>query len=104
MQIQTVEPGYAWVSGRGELRRVDTSLIGECQPGDYVLVFSEAARERIDAERAREIDQTLDMLEAALAGDLGHARAEPDFALPSSMDPSALAQLIHPTRGGRGPC
>jgi len=98
MQIQTVEPGYAWARGRGGLRRVDISLVGACAPGDYVLVFLDAARERIDEARAREIDQTLDLLDAALTGDLGEATAQASFALPSQMDARAVAELTSPTR------
>jgi len=98
MQIQTVEPGYAWAQGRGGLRRIDLSLVGECAPGDYVLVFLDAARERIDELRAREIDQTLDLLDAALSGEPERAAAQASFALPSQLDAQAVTELTTATR------
>ena len=49
MQVETLEPGFAWVCGRGERRRVDVALVGNCQPGDWLLVFLDSARELLDA-------------------------------------------------------
>nr|AAA16466.1 hoxL [Cupriavidus necator H16] len=65
MQVMAIEPGYAVCAGRGERRRVSSALVGDCQQGDWLLVFLDSARERIDALRAHEIDATLDMLQAA---------------------------------------
>lgn len=92
MQVTRAGPGHAWVRGRGEQRRVDTALVGDARPGDWLLVFLDAARERIDAARAAEVNGVLDLLEAALAGEAGPAGA-PSFPLPSRMDPAALAAL-----------
>lgn len=90
MQVVRPEPGHAWVAGRGEVRRVNTALVGECAVGTWLLVFLDSARERIDAQRAAEVDALLDLVQGALAG-VAAAPAEAGFELPSRMDPAALA-------------
>ncbi|AAP85762.1 Hydrogenase expression/formation protein HoxL (plasmid) [Cupriavidus necator H16] len=92
MQVMAIEPGYAVCAGRGERRRVSSALVGDCQQGDWLLVFLDSARERIDALRAHEIDATLDMLQAALLG-LDASEAQPRFELPSAMAREDLAVL-----------
>ena len=94
MTVVTAEPGHAVCAWRGEARRVDTALVGQVRPGDRLLVFMHSARERLDAERAAEIDATLELL--ALAGIGGSADASPDaaFPLPSAMSADHLAQLV----------
>lgn len=92
MQVIRVEPGHAWVAGRGEVKRVGTALVGECAERDWLLVFVDAARERIDAQRAAEVNAVLDLLQGALAG-APETTAEAGFALPSRMDPTTLAAL-----------
>lgn len=100
MQVVTTSPGRAWVSGRGQQREVDLALVGEVRPGDWLLVFIDGARERLDAKRAREMNQTLDLVDAALQGQMA---AEPDFPLPSALDAAGLAALTgSPTAGLRG--
>lgn len=94
MQVVAVEPGFARVCGRGETRRVNTSLIGPCQPGQWLLVFLGDARDEISAERAREVNATLDLLLAAIGpGTAPAASDDPGFALPSAMDTRALQRL-----------
>lgn len=94
MQVKTVEPGFARCTGRGERRRVSTLLVGDCAPGDWLLVFLDDARERINADRAAEIDSTLDLLEQALSGSASSS-SEAGFTLPSSMRMSASGMLEH---------
>lgn len=94
MQVVAVEPGHALCAGRGERRRVRTALVGEPAVGDWVLVFIDSVRERIDARRAAEIDATLDLLEAVQAGRAGTAGAQQAaFVLPSSASASELLAL-----------
>ena len=97
MKVFRIEPGHAWVAGRGEVKRIDTALVGDCDEGDWLLVFLGAARERIDATRAAEVNAVLDLVQDAMNGE--HAPTDdPGFALPSRMDPTALAALA-----GRNP-
>ena len=84
MQVLNVEPGHAQCRGRGEARRVRTALVGDVAPGDWLLVFIDSAQERLTAERAREIDATLDLIEAVMHGDA--ANGDASFALPSRMN------------------
>lgn len=91
MQVTAIEPGHALCAGRGEQRRVNTALVGAVAAGDWLLVFMNDARERIDAVRAAEVDATLDLVLGALHGGVADAPAE--FALPSSMSAETLRQL-----------
>ena len=91
MQIVSIEPGHAICRGRGEQRRVRTLLVAEPAVGDWVLVFLDSVRERIDARRAAEIDATLDLLAAAQAGAEGSTAAA--FALPSAASTQELLAL-----------
>lgn len=95
MQVEAVEPGFAHCLGRGERRRVSTLLVGDCAPGDWLLVFLGDARERIDAVRAAEVGATLDLLQRVMDGESG---ADPaGFTLPSAMSAAQLAALAgHP--------
>ncbi len=69
MRVVESEPGFAWCEGRGERRRVDTALVGTVKPGQWLLVFLDAAREVLEEARAAEIDDALNALEAALRGE-----------------------------------
>lgn len=94
MQVLEVSPGFARVRGRGETKRVDTALIEPPQPGDWLLVFLDGAREAITAERAAEVNATLDLVADAMAG-LGAdlMPTDPGFDLPSAMSAEQLAAL-----------
>jgi hydrogenase expression/formation protein HypC len=94
MQVYEASEHSAWVRGRGEERHVTLALVGPCQPGDWLLIFQQAAREKLSPQRATEIDAALNLLEAALAGDTsGAAVDDPGFALPSALDAAELRAL-----------
>lgn len=95
MQVLTVEPGHAWAQGRGQRRRVNTALVGEPQPGDWLLVFLDGARERLDAQRAIEVNAALDLIDSALgvAGAGADPGSDPGFTLPSAMSAADVAAL-----------
>lgn len=61
----------ALCQGRNGVERLDTLLVGEVQPGEWLLGFLGAARERLSEEDAMKINAALDGLQAALAGDAG---------------------------------
>lgn len=108
MQVQSIEPGHAWVLGSGERRRVRTALVGRVTPGDWLLVFLTDARERIDAERAAEVQAALALLHAVMQGN-GDGMADrpeaPAFALPSQMTAEQMRALTAPATApvARGP-
>jgi hydrogenase expression/formation protein HypC len=95
LPMQLSEHGglHARAAGRGREERIDLRLVGECAPGDWVLVFQGAARERLHPQRAAEINAALDLLEQGLGGGTLDAGADPGFALPSAMSAAALAAL-----------
>jgi hydrogenase expression/formation protein HypC len=91
-------PGGAAVEGRGGPQRIDTRLVGDCAPGEWLLVFQGAARERLTPERAAEVDAALALLDAALHGDAEGAAADPGFLMPSQLSAADLARQFG---GGR---
>ncbi|WP_321853797.1 HypC/HybG/HupF family hydrogenase formation chaperone [Paraburkholderia tropica] len=54
---------------------VDLALTGPLPAGAWVLTFLGAAREVIDADRARDIDAALDALEAIARGEIDSTQA-----------------------------
>ncbi len=68
---QVLECGehYARCASRNGEVRIDLSLVGQQQPGTWLLTFLDAAREVIDAERAAAIEAALAALDAAQAGE-----------------------------------
>lgn len=89
MQVLAVRPGHATVCRRDDptqRRDVRTALVGPVAPGDWLLVFLDDARERLDVDRALEIDATLSLLEAAVEGRV-HEPHGAAFVLPSSLPP-----------------
>ena len=93
MQVRAVREGFAQVAGRGERREVSTALVGTVQPGDWLLVFLDGAREIIDADRAAEVNATLDLVQAAMDGGTPDPLDDPGFSLPSAMTAEQLAAL-----------
>lgn len=93
MQVHAVEPGHAVCEGRGERRRINTALVGAVAPGDWLLVFLGDARERIGADRALEVNATLDLVLDAMHGH--DAGGDAGFALPSRMSADQLHQIAN---------
>jgi hydrogenase expression/formation protein HypC len=94
MRVLEASSGAALVSGRGRRETIDTRLVGDCEAGEWLLVFMQAARERLDADRTREINAALDLLEGGLAGHHDeHDPADPGFVLPSSLSHAQLVAL-----------
>lgn len=69
MQVAEVEDMFAWCDGRNGRRRINTMLLGEVKPGDWLLTFLDSAREAIDAERAAMINAALGALDKVAAGE-----------------------------------
>ena len=90
--IEQLSPGWVRVAGRGEVKRVDTALVGELALGEWVLVFIDGARERLSPERAAEVDAALDLVAQAMGG-ATHLADDPGFALPSAMSAEQLRSL-----------
>lgn len=97
LQVLRIDGRHAECVGRDERRRIDLALVGEVRPGDWLLVFLDAARECISAERAAEVQAALDLVTAALGGHAPAVDADPGFPLPSTLDARALAALTGQT-------
>jgi hydrogenase expression/formation protein HypC len=100
MQVTGVEPGHALCAGRGETRRVSTLLIGDVSQGEWLLIFIDSAQERIDVQRAAEINATLDLLQTAMNGGLLDPASDAPcaFELPSRWSTAQVRALAgaHP--------
>ena len=82
MQVTAARAGFATVRRGTEQREVRSTLVDPVQPGDWLLVFLDDAREHLAPERAAEIDATLALVEAALGN--GQAGGHAPFELPSA--------------------
>jgi len=91
MQVIEADGRFALCAGRGERRRINTALVGEVAGGDWLLVFLDDARERIDANRAAEVNAALDLVLGAMQGRASDLDA--GFPLPSQMNAEQLRAL-----------
>jgi hydrogenase expression/formation protein HypC len=91
MQVIEADGRFALCEGRGERRRINTALVGDVAPGDWLLVFLDDAREAIDAERAAEVNAALDLVLGAMQG--LEKQEDAGFALPSQMNTEQLRAL-----------
>ncbi|MDR0480048.1 MAG: HypC/HybG/HupF family hydrogenase formation chaperone [Burkholderiaceae bacterium] len=78
---------------RDGLCGVDLALTGPLPPGTWVLTFLGAAREVIDAARAREIDAALDALDAIARGQTDSAAIDRYFSDLAGREPELPAHL-----------
>ncbi|MGB1092694.1 MAG: HypC/HybG/HupF family hydrogenase formation chaperone, partial [Oceanobacter sp.] len=76
MQVMALEEGelfahcLRWPASefQSQTERVDLQLVAGVQPGDWLLVFMGAAREAMTPERAAQVGQALQALEAVESG------------------------------------
>lgn len=69
MQVVEVDGAFAWCEGRGRRERLNTLLLEDISPGDWVYAILGQAREQLAAERAAELNLALDGLAAAMQGE-----------------------------------
>ena len=69
MRVIEAGPGWALCEDGAERRRVDTMLLGEVQPGQWVMVFLDSAREVLAEEEALKIRDALAALSAVMRGE-----------------------------------
>lgn len=68
MQVVEVDGAFAWCEGRGRRERLNTLLLEDVSPGDWVYAVLGQAREKMTAQHAAELNLALDGLAAALQG------------------------------------
>lgn len=69
--MQVIEAGLDCAlcrAGDGD-HRIDTRLVGEVEPGEWLMVFLGAARERMSEEAAHQATAALRALEMAMRGE-----------------------------------
>jgi len=78
MQILECGFGSALCNHNGVQKQIDTMLIGKQDPGTWVLVFIDAAREVISESDAVKIDNALKALDVVMNGgdDIDHLFAD----------------------------
>ena len=68
MQVVDIEGVFAICDSRNGRSRINTMLLDEVLPGQWILTFLDTARECIDAERAQMINSALDALNVLANG------------------------------------
>ncbi|MCI4663046.1 MAG: HypC/HybG/HupF family hydrogenase formation chaperone [Neomegalonema sp.] len=78
MQVLEAEPGRALCEGPDGPVFIDTMLVGDVEPGAWLMVFLGAAREQISAEYAAQCRDALEALERVMRGqgDIDHLFAD----------------------------
>lgn len=95
MRVIETSPGQALCEGLGERRMIDMRLVGDQEPGAWVLVFLDAAREVVTPEQAALVTQALEALNLAAGGVADTAaidRLFPDLAHREPELPAHLRQ------------
>lgn len=69
MQVIEIDGAFAWCEGRGRRERLNTLLLEDVSPGDWVYAVLGQAREIMTAQHAAEINLALDGLAAAMQGE-----------------------------------
>lgn len=66
-----VEPGFGFAraTSRGREAVIDTRLVGDLAPGAWVLTFLGAAREVLSQDEAQRIENALEAVGRAMAGE-----------------------------------
>jgi len=68
MQVVEANETSAICSGRNGRQMINTMLVGEVEPGQWLMTFLDAAREIIDAEQAALVNAALDGLQSVADG------------------------------------
>jgi len=68
MQVVSVEGRWAQCRGRDGDQLIDLCLVGDVQPGTWLMTFLNTARSVMTAEEAAQNSAALDALAAVLAG------------------------------------
>ncbi len=87
--MQVLEAGefVALCERRGERRQLNMMLVGPQPVGTWVLALQDHAREVLTPEQARQVDQAVQSLEAAMRGETDFDGFFSDLELPSAAGP-----------------
>ena len=87
MQVVESDEFTALCERRGEQRRLNMMLIGPQPVGTWVLAIIDTAREVLEPEYARQLDDAVLALEAATRGETDLDAFFADLQLPSALGP-----------------
>jgi hydrogenase expression/formation protein HypC len=68
MRVIRTDDGMAECEGRGRHERLNTMLLGDVTSGAWVLAYQGSALRELSDDEARQTNDALDALDAALAG------------------------------------
>lgn len=71
MRVLESNGATALCEGRGERRRLNMLMVGDCRPGSWVLSSLGCARDLLTEDEAARINCALDGLQAAARGETG---------------------------------
>lgn len=91
MRVVEVHPGHALCEHDGMLHPIDTALVDDVAPGDWLMTFLGAARDKMDETTARQALAATDALAALLRGEAVDLDAA--FADLLSREPTLPAHL-----------
>ncbi|UAB77849.1 HypC/HybG/HupF family hydrogenase formation chaperone [Erythrobacter sp. SCSIO 43205] len=78
--IDQIDEARARCDYRGEQHEIDIRLIGDVEPGEWLMTFLGAARERMDEGSARRALSAISAVEAIMSGgEVDIAAAFPDL-------------------------
>ncbi|WP_018076060.1 HypC/HybG/HupF family hydrogenase formation chaperone [Novosphingobium nitrogenifigens] len=69
MRVVEVLPGHAVCDYQGDLHQIDTALVGDVEPGEWLMTFLGAARETMDEASARQALSAISALDALMRGE-----------------------------------
>lgn len=96
MQVESTDAqGRALCRHEGQLHAIDIALVGAVQPGEWLMTFLGAARERMDEQSARRSLSAIAAVNAIMAGEAVDIEAA--FADLIGREPTLPAHLQTPT-------
>lgn len=69
MRVMETGPGWALCASGDETARIDTALVGDVEPGTWLMTFLGAARDIMSAEEAERSIAALSALAALMRGE-----------------------------------
>ena len=67
-QVIHTDSHKAYCQRGAEQRWIDISLVGDVVPGDWLLVFLDAAREVLTEARAQQVEEAVSAIERVMSG------------------------------------
>ena len=99
MEVIERGEGYALCRAGDQVRRIDTMLVGDPEPGSWLLTFLDTAREVISVDAARQINDALEALNLISSGSDSVDHLFADLVDREPRLPEFLLQGAKPSNG-----